>query len=71
MTHLLQTDMNQTVEALSMRVVQLENALCDQQELQEAIEAENTELKKRLKESEQRYKSMYKYLILCRRSKSN
>ena len=43
-----------------MRVVQLENALCDQQELQEAPEAENIELKKRLEESEQHYKSTYK-----------
>ena len=51
--------MNTTVEALSMRVVQLENALCDQQELQEALESENTEVKKRLEESETNYRSMY------------
>ena len=46
--------MNQTVEALSMRVVQLENALCEQQEIQETLEAEESELKKRLQESEEK-----------------
>ncbi|WAR09176.1 hypothetical protein MAR_019134 [Mya arenaria] len=33
------TDMNQTVEAMSMRIVQLENTLCEAQELQEETEA--------------------------------
>lgn len=48
------TDMNQTVEVLSMRVVQLENALCEAQELQESTEAENTDLKRHLLEAEQK-----------------
>ena len=45
---LFQTDMNQTVEVLSMRIVQLENALCDAQEQQESSDAEKEELIKRI-----------------------
>ncbi|XP_052811316.1 epidermal growth factor receptor substrate 15-like 1 [Mya arenaria] len=36
-------DMNQTVEALSIRIVQLENSLCEAQELQEETEAAKQE----------------------------
>lgn len=39
--------MNQTVEVLSMRIVQLENALCEAQEQQENSDAEKEELNKR------------------------
>ena len=46
-----------------MRVVQLENALCDQQELQEALEAENADIKKRLEESEMTNKSKYQTML--------
>lgn len=48
------TDMNMTVESLSMRIIQLENALCEQQEIQESLEAEQKELKSRLQESEEK-----------------
>ena len=46
--------MNMTVESLSMRIIQLENALCEQQEIQESLEAEQKELKSRLQESEEK-----------------
>ena len=55
--------MTETVEVLSMRVVQLENALCEQQDVQESLEAEEAELKKRLQESEEKCSGIYpKYL---------
>ncbi|KAL4238072.1 hypothetical protein ACF0H5_002784 [Mactra antiquata] len=45
------TDMNQTVDVLSVRIVQLENNLCEAQELQENTEAERNELSVDLKVS--------------------
>ncbi|XP_052244881.1 uncharacterized protein LOC127854014 isoform X2 [Dreissena polymorpha] len=42
------TDMNQTVDVLSMRIVELENALCDAEEVQETSNAENQAIQKEL-----------------------
>ncbi|XP_053393993.1 myosin-16-like [Mercenaria mercenaria] len=52
------TDMNQTVESLSMRLMQLEDALVEAQELQEHTEAERTVTQKRLDESEKTIKDL-------------
>lgn len=40
----LQTSLNDTVDVLSLRLVQLENDLVEQQEIQEDLEAERAEL---------------------------
>ncbi|XP_046372931.1 kinetochore protein SLK19-like isoform X1 [Haliotis rufescens] len=53
-TH-LKTDMsslNETVDALSVRVVQLENSLCEAQEIQETLEAEVNDAKEQLEKSD-------------------
>ena len=50
--------MNQTVEVLSMRVVQLENALCEEQEKQENMEAEKNEVLEKLKNEEKKTKGI-------------
>ncbi|KAL5008097.1 hypothetical protein ScPMuIL_013678 [Solemya velum] len=46
------TSMNDTVEVLSFRVVQLENALCDAQEVEETLEAEKSKLEQRVQKLE-------------------
>lgn len=51
---LLQSSLNQTVDALSMRVVQLENQLVEAQETQENMEAELIEHRNSLKEANER-----------------
>lgn len=50
--------MNQTVESLSMRVIELENALVEAQEIQELTEAERDVTQKRLDESEKTIKGI-------------
>ncbi|XP_060591677.1 major antigen-like [Ruditapes philippinarum] len=59
-SHLKQdmTDMNQTVESLSMRIIQLEYMLVEAQELQEHTEAERAVTQKRLDESEKTIKDL-------------
>lgn len=47
------TDMNQTVESLSMRIIQLEEALVEAQEIQEQTDAERIVANKRAEHSEQ------------------
>ncbi|XP_046558053.1 uncharacterized protein LOC124267183 isoform X2 [Haliotis rubra] len=57
----LKTDMsslNETVDALSVRVVQLENSLCEAQEVQESLEAELTDVKEQLEKSHQEKKEI-------------
>ncbi|OWF38620.1 myosin-11-like isoform X2 [Mizuhopecten yessoensis] len=53
-THLRQdmSSLNETVDILSMRVVDLENQLCEGQERQESLECENDELSARLNVTE-------------------
>ncbi|KAK3604595.1 hypothetical protein CHS0354_027449 [Potamilus streckersoni] len=53
-SHLKQdmSSLNELVDVLSMRVIQLENTLVEQQEIQEVLEAEKTDLRERLKASE-------------------
>lgn len=55
-----QTDMNQTVESLSMRVVQLQTILVEAEELQEETEAARKDLDEQLKESQTREKGRCK-----------
>lgn len=45
---LLQTSLNDTVDVLSLRLVQLENDLVEQQEIQEDLEAERAELQEQV-----------------------
>lgn len=52
------TDMNITVESLSMRIIELENALVEAQEIQELTEAERDVTQKRLDESEKTIKEL-------------
>ncbi|XP_045187941.2 hyaluronan mediated motility receptor-like [Mercenaria mercenaria] len=52
------THMNQTVESLSMRIIQLEDALVEAQELQEHTEAERAVTQKRLDGSEKTIKEL-------------
>ena len=50
--------MNQTVESLSMRIIQLEDMLVEAQELQEHTEAERAVTQKRLDSSEKTIKGI-------------
>lgn len=57
--------MNETVDILSRRVIELENSLCDAQETEETIESEKAELQTRLNESEKTRKgvvTLYPYM---------
>ncbi|KAK3094015.1 hypothetical protein FSP39_022973 [Pinctada imbricata] len=54
------TSLNETVDILSHRLIELENALCDEQEIQEDLEAEKKELTERLTESEDKIKDLEK-----------
>ena len=51
---LLQSSLNETVDALSMRIVQLENDLVEAQETQENLEAELKEHKNSLQDANDR-----------------
>ncbi|XP_052811526.1 epidermal growth factor receptor substrate 15-like 1 [Mya arenaria] len=53
-------DMNQTVEALSIRIVQLENSLCEAQELQEETEAAKQEAQDHLDTANKTIKELQK-----------
>lgn len=44
----LQTSLNDTVDVLSLRVIQLENDLVEQQEIQEELEAERADLEQQV-----------------------
>ena len=50
----MQSSLNQTVDALSIRVVQLENQLVEAQEIQENLEAEVQALKNSLQDASDR-----------------
>ena len=50
----MQSSLNQTVDALSIRVVQLENQLVEAQELQENLEAELQAVKSSLQDASDR-----------------
>ena len=50
----LQTDMNQTVESLSLRVVQLQSILCEAEDLQEETDAAKKEIEIDLKQAQLR-----------------
>ncbi|KAJ8313265.1 hypothetical protein KUTeg_009194 [Tegillarca granosa] len=52
------TNLNDTMEALSQRVVDLENALCEGQEIQEEMEMEKTVLEKRLEDAEDKCREL-------------
>ena len=43
--------MNQTVDILSMRIVQLENALCEAEEMQDTRDAEKQEVENKFIEA--------------------
>ncbi|XP_005090804.1 uncharacterized protein PFB0145c isoform X2 [Aplysia californica] len=54
------SSLNQTVDALSMRVVQLENQLVEAQEVQENLEAEVAEHKRCMEDATQKYSELLK-----------
>ena len=50
---LLQTSLNDLVDGLTVRVCELEQSLCEEQERREEIEAEKTDLEDRMKLAEE------------------